>query len=177
MNEQFQEHVLVDKSKELTARFLEPLAPFLPHTSPDSVMSEIATGDENNEDNIVLLGRMLFLKALKLKADLMLTTNLYETRMFEPGTQFNPTYMIAERKDGSRLTGLNKKIDRKVKLCLFPALYSYDAKPLPETDWVDVGNVNISEIVVQCRNFLSRGDNRSQDGGILLGKAIVLLED
>jgi hypothetical protein len=167
----------VDKTNELTVRFLELLSPFFPRATPDSLADGIATGDQNDEEDIALRCKELFQKALKLKTDLILTTHWYEMRTFEPGTPFNPANMIAERKEGAEIRGLSKKSPRKVRLCLFPALYSYPAETLPGTDQVDVERFNVSRLVVQCRNFLRPGDDRGQEGGTILGKAVVLLEN
>ncbi len=172
----FQEHILVDKTNELTVRFLELLAPFFPRATPDSLADGITTWDQTKED-IAMRCKELFQKALKLKTDLMLTTHQYEMRTFEPGTPFNPASMVAETKEGAELRGLSKKSPRKVKLCLFPALYSYPAETLPEANQTDVERLNVSRLVVQCRNFLRLGDDRGQEEGMILRKAVVLLQN
>lgn len=172
----FQEHILADKTDELTVRFLELLAPFFPRATPDSLVDGIATWDQT-EENIAVRCKELFQKALKLKTDLMLTTHRYEMRTFEPGTPFNPASMVAETKEGAEIRGLGKKSSRKVKLCLFPALYSYPAETLPEAYQADAERFNVSRLVVQCRNFLRPGDGRGQEEGMILRKAAVLLEN
>jgi hypothetical protein len=172
----FQEHILVDKTNELTVRFLELLAPFFSRTTPDSLADGITTWDQTKE-NTTARFKELFQKALKLKTDLMLTTDRYEMRTFEPGTPFNPASMVAETKEGAEIRGLGKKSSRKVKLCLFPALYSYPAETLPGAYQADVERFDVSRIVVQCRNFLRLGDDRGQEEGMILRKAVVLLEN
>ncbi|KAF2502415.1 hypothetical protein BU16DRAFT_8100 [Lophium mytilinum] len=173
----FQEHVLVDKTTELTARFQELLAPFFPRTTPDSPADGMATWDQKDEEGIDLGCEELFQKALKLKTDLILTTHRYEMKTFEPGTPFNPANMIAETKEGAEIRGMSKKSHRKVRLCLFPALYSYPAETLAAADQADVKRLDVSRIVVQCRNFLRPGHDRGQEEGTILGKAVVLLEN
>ncbi|OCK74688.1 hypothetical protein K432DRAFT_447156 [Lepidopterella palustris CBS 459.81] len=176
MEQYFQEHILVDRAEELTAKFIELLAPFFPRTTPDSLADGIAAWAQNKED-IAVRCKELFQKALKLKTDLMLTTQRYEMRTFEPGTPFNPASMVVETKEGAEIRGISKKRPKKVKLCLFPALYSYPAETLTGAYQANVDRFNVSRLVVQCRNFLRSEDDRGQEEGVILRKAVVLLEN
>ena len=174
MGKYFREHTFVSKSEELVAKFLELLAPFFP-CATDGLTDGTAIWGENSED-MVMLCKDLFQKALQLKIDLMLNTDQYNMRTFEPGTIFNPTTMIAKTREGAEIKDLGRKSLKRVKLCLFPALYSYPAEALPIEDQADAEGFDVSRLVVQCRNFLHPGDYHGQKGTIV-SKAVVLLEN
>lgn len=149
--------------------------PLFPPATPDNLADGITTTVET--EGIVDKYKEIFGKALKLKADLMLTTGKYEMKIFEPGTAFSPAFMRAETKQGADIKEFSKKSSRRVKLCLFPALYLYPAATLPRDIQVDVEKYNFSTLVVQSRNFLLSGDAHGNEGRICLSKAVVLLEN
>jgi len=175
MGKYFREHIFVSKSEELMTKFLELLAPFFPRPTTDCLTERTTILGENSED-MVMLCKDLFQKALQLKIDLMLNTDRYNMRTFEPGTIFNPATMIAKTREGAEIKNLGRKSLRRVKLCLFPALYSYPAEALPIEDQLDAESFDVSRLVVQRRNFLHPGDYHGQKGTIV-SKAVVLLEN
>lgn len=171
----FREHTFVSKSEELVAKFLELLAPFLPRATTDGPIDGTAIWGENSED-MAMLCTDLFEKALQLKIDLMLNTDQYNMTTFEPGTVFNPATMIAKTREGAEIKNLGRKSLRRVRLCLFPALFSYPAEALPVEDQADADGFDVSRLVVQCRNFLHPGDYDGRKG-TMVSKAVVLLEN
>ncbi len=175
MGKYFREHTFASKSEELVAKFLELLAPFLPRANTDGLIDGTAIWAENSED-MVMLCKDVFQKALQLKIDLMLNTEQYNMTTFEPGTIFNPATMIAKTRGGAEIKDLGRKSLRRVKLCLFPALYSYPAEALPIEDQADAEGFDVTRLVVQCRNFLHAGDYHGRNGTIV-SRAVVLLEN
>jgi hypothetical protein len=96
-------------------------------------------------------------------------------RTFEPGVVFDPKDMRAETRDGLSISQSSEKNLGKVKLCLFPALYSYPGEATPSEDQATLEGFDISSLVVQCQNFLRPGDNHAREEGTIISKGVVLL--
>jgi hypothetical protein len=132
---------------------------------------------EENQD--VVDRANLFEEALRLKKDLMLNPGRYEMRSPNPGTVFDPMNMEAETNDGIPVDNPSRNNCRKVRFCLFPAVYLYPSEP-ELRDGCDEGRLDISNAVVQCRNFSQAGMIHShfQDSWrVILTEVVVLLEE
>lgn len=106
--------------------------------------------------------------AVQMKKTLMISPEDYRIRISKVGSTFDPAWMIGVAKDGrtddSRNTG-----SRKVALCLFPAVFSQERKPLRD-------DATITDALVSHRKFLPTSRERSAfSSQRCVAKATVLL--
>lgn len=107
-------------------------------------------------------------RAIKLYSQLLVSPLEYCIHFFPEGTTFDEPSMKVEDGSGSALP-LSQCIGRKVRFCLFPAIWQYCDQPLNQTrDLVDALSVN--------RKFLRSHMMRSNVHLSLVSKAVVLLE-
>jgi hypothetical protein len=129
-----------------------------------------------------------FTRALKLKRDLVLLKTKYKLVFFPPGDLFNAEMMTREgdvdsafipkgalgketRKDWPRPRDM--EMGSRIKLCLFPALYSRRKEEV--TPEFGIG-VNVRNCLVDCDNFIGDNEVDVGDGRFsLVAKAVVLV--
>ncbi|KAI1844731.1 hypothetical protein JX265_007011 [Neoarthrinium moseri] len=124
----------------------------------------------------------VFTHALRLKADLLLTRKRYKAEFVQIDTNFDPGTM---KQDGWSYEGLTQEgstgttatpptPQQRVRMCLFPAIYSVPLEGV-EKEWST--GVALHNCVVDYRNFITTGDSwtaweRSQ--ATLITKALVI---
>jgi len=162
---------------------LEP-DPFCPQTPATP------TQEDRNQTEPRSLVAMAFeehiLRALKLKANLLLARSKYKLVFPHPGHRFDATTMVRDgesQRTGSRFAQLNGKRNGeqelqgrlKVKLCLFPGLYVRREEVLSGKEY-GVG-VNVRNCLVECDNFVKGGgeEGRGMEGFSLVVRAVVLV--
>jgi hypothetical protein len=145
----------------LTDQLLHLLAPFNPQFSNGNADAQSAVAIWRN------LCEDWFITALKLKAKLLLSTNWYELVMFPPGTSFDSRCMKTSSKVPTNAT---------VKVCLFPALFTYGEEEYLKIARRGASEPSFSEFIVQSSNFI-RTDHSLKADRSPISKAGVVLED
>jgi hypothetical protein len=157
----------------------ELLAPFFPRGTPNTLSDGFPTWGQNEEEAKASqsLCQHFFERALRLKVNILLTGKRYEMRTFAAGTKFNSAEMRAETRKGGPISISNRKNAGPVKLCLFPALYSYPVHYLPSGDQVGAETSEASSVVMQTCNFFRTGDKPILEKAAFHGTATVVVDD
>jgi hypothetical protein len=106
-------------------------------------------------------------ESLKLKLSLMVSPKDYRIHYCQPGTLYDPTWIKA-RNDKNQQIADHKAADKKITLCLFPALLAQDAQPFAD-------DARIEDVLAKNKKFFSTSDEpKSFDPKLCVAKAIVL---
>jgi hypothetical protein len=107
-------------------------------------------------------------ESLKLKLSLMLSPKDYRIRYCQPGTRYDPTWMKS-RNDKNQQVADHKAADKKITLCLFPALLAQDTQPFAD-------DARIEDVLVKNRKFFPASDEpKSFNPKQCVAKAVVLV--
>jgi len=200
----FQSHVLTDAATALSKSLTGPLSHLISSTLVEHVMtagggSEVAQHafleffdpcasqdlntikGEEPESPLAAIFTEPILRALKLKANLALSPQTSYKLVFpHPGEIFDPDTMIRNGESQTRKKTRQTRPEegsgeKRVKLCLFPALYEgkKDAVLPPEKEY-GVG-VNVRNCLVNCDNFVKASEGMGTEGFGVVVKAVVLL--
>ena len=168
----FSSHTVLNQAKELTIKLFHLLAPFLPRSpvgrrgsSTDAISNSV--GYTEKQSLFFIHCEEWFKAALKLKANLVLSTARFELVAYQPGTLFDPQTM---KTDSPR-----NKSRSKVKLCLFPALFVYPKDQFTSLEDTTSLAFQVSKAIVQTSNFV-RTDGGWRDKYKPITKAEVILE-
>lgn len=182
----------MDTAEGLADDFFRDLSPFVAsdnqditenHTLGDSRWDQHSPSlDSQPELSPAESFHAIFARALALKPRLLLSGKRYRFVFFRPGDAFNSETM---HRDGwtcdgysSRRTGErdrfcesdNSRGDAIVRLCLFPALYSWSEDGAQD----DVAGDNVQSWVVEYNNFVTEGSLEDAQKPVLVVKAVVL---
>ncbi|KAI4658177.1 uncharacterized protein J4E79_007159 [Alternaria viburni] len=108
-------------------------------------------------------------KALRLKRTLMLSLHEHRVYFARPDTSFDPFWMEAEDHGGDSLDSLSC-VEKKVSICLFPALVRAPTEKLPE-------DAEIAAALIQAKRFFPSSEevSPSMDQDVVITKAVVLV--
>jgi hypothetical protein len=192
----YQSHILEHTAKTLSGKFSRALAHLLSPNdqtmagaAPDRLFPAESSPSHTEEENPSAVARVFteaFVRALKLKQELLLSRSQYKLVFFGPGEMFDPDRMMrdgegyrafAPGRDWPRQRTQAKEdgggLERRVKLCLFPALYARGEKELPGEYGV---GVSVRNCLVDCDNFITGDANDVVDGMFsLVVKGVVLV--
>lgn len=153
----FQQHVIPARASVLADRIIRTLAPFFP--LPDDVEDiEDAQVISTWSAKRVPLAEVVE-SALRIKAYVTLSTDLFEMVLYSPSTSFDQEVMMPEAMDGGPAK-TPRYSTPKVKLCLLPSLHIY----------------NHDRKMVDLNNFVRRPTTQRSEA-FQLTKAIVVLDD
>jgi hypothetical protein len=169
---------VTEKAKTLAGELADALACFIPSVENDPPGQD-ATDNPAAEffvDGLV--------RALKLKANLVLRHKRYKLVSFVSGDKFDPEAMVRDTDTSSNFLPKRKRSrmglpklheannEAPVRLCLFPALYS---KKEEEPDRGEGLAVGLTDCLANCANFVV-GDADTIDGSYkIVVKAVVIL--
>ncbi|KAL2131320.1 hypothetical protein VTI74DRAFT_5259 [Chaetomium olivicolor] len=188
----YKSHILQTTAKMLSSKFSRALAHLISPNDQTMVGAELdglfpaEDQSSHTEDPVAKVFADAFVRALKLKQSLVLSRSKYKLVFFSPGDMFDSDTMI---RDGegyrafapARALGKNLRDWRRqrqveenlrIKLCLFPALYSR-----PEGDLTrDYGvGVSVRNCLVDCDNFVTDGTDIRKGALSLVVKGVVLV--
>ncbi|KAK4243272.1 hypothetical protein C7999DRAFT_18360 [Corynascus novoguineensis] len=196
--EYFTSHILQATTKSLAGKLYEALAHLISPNDDPFIGADLENGDlfaekeahsPNTENPVANLFTEAIVRALELKQELVLSRSKYKLVFFNPGDVFDSETMIKDgggesafipiraltkntRKDclGQRCKDENTRI----KLCLFPALYSRPKKDLTAEFGVEV---NVGNCLLDCANFITNENQMgTEDGSFsLIVKGLVLV--
>ena len=174
---------MMKDAKTLAGQLADALACFMPpkdRQTPPSLEYDAPGYNPAAEDFIPGLVR-----ALELKAKLILSRKSYKVVFFVSGDKFDPGAMVRDtdtrsnsipRRKRNRM-GLYKpqETDPKatVRLCLFPALYSKEAEDHDKGEGIGVG---ISDCLVNCANVSVSGADAMDGSYKVVVKAVVSVD-
>lgn len=152
----FQQHVIPRKATVLADRLSHTLAPFFAREESleDSHADAFKAWPKEKAHLIEIFDR-----ALRFKANVVVSKDLFEMVLYTPGTPFDKDVMEAETMEGDRAK-LPFYETPKVKLCLLPSFHVYDH----------------DRNTVEYNNFIQR-DGSQRAGAYKLTKAVVILEN
>jgi len=99
----------------------------------------------------------------------MLSLHEYRVYFARPETSFDPVWMEAEDHGGGKLDPLSC-VEKKVSICLFPALVRAPTEKLPE-------DAEIAAALIQAKRFFPSSEevSPSMDHDVVIAKAVVLV--
>ncbi|KXX74365.1 hypothetical protein MMYC01_209542 [Madurella mycetomatis] len=188
----FKSHILPTTAKALSETFCNALAHIISPNDQTMVGAEpdglfpAGVHASQTENPVATVFSETFVRALKLKQDLMLSRNKYKLVFFRPGDVFDSDTMIRDGDGYSAFTparALGKKSkdwprqrqaegNSNIKLCLFPALYSRPEEGL--TGDYGIG-VSVRNCLVDCDNFITDDDGSGEGELSLVVKGVVLV--
>jgi hypothetical protein len=160
----FLSHVVLEHAKSFAGQLADALACFIPPKdqtplSPEYDPSGHDTTRRNTAAEYFIAG---LVRALELKAKLVLSRKRYKLVFFASGDKFDPEAMVRDtdtrsnsipKRKRNRM-GLPKRQEpdneAPVRLCLFPALYSKEEEEHGKGEEIGVG---ISDCLVNCANI------------------------
>jgi len=151
----FQQHVIPRKAKSLADRLSRTLAPlFRRERSLNKSQTNPLRCWSKERPNLI----KIFEHALRIKADTVVSKDLFEVVLYTPGTPFQNDVMEAETIEGVQAE-LSFYKTPTVKLCLLPAfqIHDHDRK------------------LVDYNNFVRSGGNQ-RSNTYQITKAVVVLE-
>lgn len=186
----FVSRILQTSAKSLANKLSNALAHLISPNDDTMIGAELEDGSLSSVENPVAnLFTEAFVRALTLKQELVLLKTKYRLVFFQPGDLFNADTMIRDgdgdsafvptralgkeaRKDWPRPRHMEK--NSRIKLCLFPALYS-KRKEEPTTAEFGIG-VDVRNCLVDCDNFITDSQTDVGDGSFsLVVKGVVLV--
>jgi hypothetical protein len=152
----YQHHIIPARASVLADRILRTLAPLF--TSSDGLQ------DGDGEAPTMWLAKKaplteVFENALRIKAQVTVSKDLFEMVLYSPETTFDQDFMVSETMDGGRAKIPSSSTSR-VKLCLLPSLHLYKH----------------NRKIVEYNNFIRRPYDR-RSAAVRLTKAVVVLEN
>lgn len=192
----FTSHILQDAATTLSEIFCTALTPLVSPNNQTIVGAEPYSPSSPEEEDQLLkrqpespvseLFAEAFVRALTLKQQLVLSRNKYKLVFFSPGDRFDPDTMIGDGDGYSafvpervkrKMNGWPRQHpvadDSRIKLCLFPALYSRAEGEL--TQEYGVG-VTVKNCLVECDNFVRDRTDVQVEGFTLVVKGVVLVQ-
>ncbi|KAK3292017.1 uncharacterized protein B0H64DRAFT_408729 [Chaetomium fimeti] len=193
----FVSHILQTSAKSLANKLYNALAHLISPNDDTMIGAEPEGGSvfpaeeahsSNIERPVASLFTEAFTRALTLKRELALLKTKYKLVFFRPGDLFNTDTMIRDgdgdsafvpkralgkevRKDWPRPRYMEK--NSRIKLCLFPALYSRRKEEL--TAEFGIG-VDVQNCLVDCDSFIADDQVDVGDGSFsLVAKGVVLV--
>lgn len=159
------------EAEDLATSLSKTLAPLFSRNAAESEENVFETWAEEASVWKARRQRLIaiFKDALKMKANSMLTPELYELVYYEPGTVFDPATMDVETIDGAPVvTPIGE--GHKVEHCLHVAIQAFTREPLTDTD-------PISKATIQSKTFTRRHATQHSGGtsSTVLVKAVVTL--
>ena len=190
-------HVLPTLAKSLANKLYHTLAHLISPNDDTMIGIEPENGNlfpaeeaqsSDIENPVATLFIEAFTRALTLKRDLVLLKTKYKLVFFPPGDLFNADIMSREGDVDSAFIpkrALSKQATKdwprprdmetgsRIKLCLFPALYSRRKEEL--TAEFGIG-VDVRNCLVDCENFIANDEVDVGDGSFsLVAKGVVLI--
>jgi hypothetical protein len=152
----FQQHVIPARASMLADRILRTLAPLF--RSSDGLQD---LGGEVPSTWPAKKGALteVFESALRIKAQVTISKDLFEMVLYSPGTTFDQDVMVSETMEGGR-GKISCSTTPRVKLCLLPSLHIYE----------------YNRKIVEYNNFIRR-PNDGRSAAAKLTKAVVILEN
>jgi hypothetical protein len=118
----FQQHVIPRKAKSLAKRLFRTLSPFFRREiSLNKSQANTLRCWSKERRNLI----KIFEHALRIKADTIVSKDLFEVVLYTPGTPFQKDVMEAETIEGVKAE-LSSYKTPTVKLCLLPAFQIHD---------------------------------------------------
>ncbi|KAL2022213.1 hypothetical protein VTK56DRAFT_5823 [Thermocarpiscus australiensis] len=196
--EYFVSHILQTSAKSLANQLYNALAHLISpnddtmigNTEPDdgSLFPATEPPPSYPEHPVASLFTEAFVRALTLKQELVLSKAKYRLVFFQPGNLFNADIMIRDGDGDSAfvpMSALGKEArknwpkprhvekESRIKLCLFPALYSRRKEEV--TAAFGIG-VDVRNCLVDCDNFITGDQVDVGDGSFsLVVKGVVLV--
>lgn len=155
----FLSHFVLEDAKTLAGQLADALACFIPPKEQTPLSIEYDTPGHNAAADDFIPG---LVRALELKAKLILSRKKYKVVFFVSGDRFDPEAMVRDTDTRSNLIPSRKRNrmglstrqetdnEAPVRLCLFPALYSKDEEDHDIGEGIGVG---ISDCLVNYANF------------------------
>ncbi|KAH6842479.1 hypothetical protein B0I37DRAFT_382019 [Chaetomium sp. MPI-CAGE-AT-0009] len=193
----FVSHILQSSAKSLANKLYNALAHFISPNDDTMIGAEpedgsVALAEEAHlshiENPVASLFTEALVRALALKQELALSRTKYRLVFFQPGDLFNAENMIADGdgdsafipiralgKDARKAWPRSRHMENgtRIKLCLFPALYSKRREEV--TAEFGIG-VDVRNCVVDCDNFITDDQTDVGDGSFsLVVKGVVLV--
>ena len=155
--------VVKENARILAGELLDALACFIsPEDEKPPSVQDGLSGDDASGDSAAEIFTECLVRALQLKASLVLSRKRYKLVFFVPGDKFDGTVMMPDtdrysnflpRRKRNRM-GLPKRCEvdgeRAVRLCLFPALYCKGEEGHDGDEGIGVG---IEDCLVNFANF------------------------
>jgi hypothetical protein len=131
----FQNHIIPQKAIVLADRVTRALSPLTAWDTQLDKEVHINAFEKLSEEKTQLVE--VFDQALRLKAKVVVSKNLFEMVMYPPGTPFDKDLMVAESMERHRAQQPFHDVPM-VRLCLLPSLhvYEHDRKLVDHTSFI-----------------------------------------